>query len=119
MTYEWQRLKKDGERRTEIDQRGWCARWTIKLGVRDRVSASQSSTAWKFTAGLTLSIPIKHRGSAAVRRPLTEAADQRWWRITAKNTAESKESEMHNDANVFKYKHIEIWKQEQWDLRGV
>lgn len=44
--------RKSRERRTKIDQRGWCARWTIKLGVRDRVSASQSSRASEFTASL-------------------------------------------------------------------
>lgn len=77
--------RKSRERRTKIDQRGWCAWWTIKLGVRDRVSASQSSTASKFTARFTPKHSHKTLGiHCCTGRPLTEAADQRWWRISAK-----------------------------------
>lgn len=88
--------RKSREESIKIDQRGWCAQWTIKLDVRDRVSASQSSTASKFTAGLTPKISNKTLGiHCCTSRSLPEAPDLSWWwRITAKGHSQKRRGEI-------------------------
>lgn len=53
---EW---RKSAERGGQIDEWGWCTRWTIKLGVRDRGSARQSSIVSGFTTVRTTRLSHK------------------------------------------------------------